>query len=67
MLALEGELDRFEKETIEFFTRVRNSYLDNAARQPDRYAVIDAEMPLEEVQSATLEAVQERFEEVRTK
>jgi dTMP kinase len=33
---------RFEKENRAFFTRVRNTYLDIAKREPERVAVIDA-------------------------
>lgn len=45
-----GALDRFEQEKVEFFERVRNAYLDMAQRSPDRYRVVDASLPLEEVQ-----------------
>ena len=44
------ELDRFEQETVEFFERVRQSYLDMARDQPERYRVIDASQPLDRVQ-----------------
>ncbi len=37
-----GELDRFEKEELEFFSRVRQAYLDIAADAPERCIVIDA-------------------------
>jgi dTMP kinase len=46
-----GELDRFEIEKIEFFRRVRATYLDVAALNPDRYRIIDASQPLNVVQS----------------
>ncbi|MCB1671766.1 MAG: dTMP kinase [Pseudomonadales bacterium] len=53
-----GELDRFEKEKLEFFQRVRATYLQRAAAEPARCAVIDAGQPLEQVKSATLEVVE---------
>ena len=37
-----GESDRFESESLLFFERVRSSYLERAAMQPARFAVIDA-------------------------
>jgi len=46
-----GALDRFEQEKVEFFQRVRNAYLEMAQRSPDRYRVIDASLPLNEVQN----------------
>lgn len=38
----EGNADRFEREELTFFERVRQSYLDQAKRFPERYRVIDA-------------------------
>ncbi len=46
-----GELDRFEQEEMAFFERVRQSYLERAAQSPERYAVVDASVPLEQVQA----------------
>lgn len=45
-----SEPDRFEQENIDFFTRVRNTYLQRARQFPQRYAVIDASPNLEQVQ-----------------
>ena len=42
--------DRFEQENIAFFERVRATYLQRAAQQPARYAVLDAGASLAEVQ-----------------
>ena len=36
------EKDRFEQETADFFTRVREAYLHRAAAAPERYAVVDS-------------------------
>jgi dTMP kinase len=44
--------DHFEREQRPFFQRVRNAYLELAAREPQRIAVIDAAQPLEDVQHA---------------
>lgn len=45
-----GALDRFEQEQVEFFERVRNSYLVMAKQYAERYRVIDASLPLGQVQ-----------------
>ncbi|MFT6389171.1 MAG: dTMP kinase [Cellvibrionaceae bacterium] len=45
-----AELDRFESEKIDFFERVRQSYLDRANSQTSRYRIVDAGKPLVEVQ-----------------
>ena len=45
-----GEPDRFEREQMDFFERVRQGYLAQAARDPARYRVIDASVSLEAVQ-----------------
>lgn len=46
-----GELDRFELEKLEFFDRVRATYLDRAGHEPERCIVINADAALEVVQS----------------
>ena len=45
-----AELDRFEREKIDFFERVRSGYLDRVEADPERFCVIDASEPLEQVQ-----------------
>ena len=37
-----GEGDRFERESREFFMRVRNAYLDRACRNPARFLTVNA-------------------------
>lgn len=41
--------DRFERESLDFFTRVRAEYLRRAAEAPARFVVIDANHPREKV------------------
>jgi dTMP kinase len=48
--SLRGELDRFERESTSFFDRVRRAFLSRAAEQPNRFVVIDAGQPLDDVQ-----------------
>ena len=45
-----GELDRFETEQLAFFERVRQAYLQRAATDLNRYKIIDASLPLSDVQ-----------------
>jgi dTMP kinase len=51
-----GAPDRFEIEKNEFFARVRTCYLDLAAREAQRFRVVDASRPLREV-SADVERI----------
>ena len=44
-----GELDRFEREDIQFFERVRQAYLDRAKQLPDVYRIIDASQTIDDV------------------
>jgi len=55
-----GELDRFEREQQAFFEKVRNTYLERAAAEPQRFCIIDASQPLEAVQ-ADIEAALQPF------
>jgi len=46
-----GELDRFEQEQRAFFENVRAVYLQRAADNPQRYRVLNAAQPLNDVQA----------------
>ncbi|HPE60726.1 MAG TPA: dTMP kinase [Thiolinea sp.] len=43
--------DRFEREADDFFEKVRQGYLAQAAQEPERFQVLDASRPLEVVQA----------------
>jgi len=51
--------DRFEREKIEFFERVRNRYLAVAASEPQRIRVIDAARDIPQVQAQLRNALAE--------
>ncbi|MCK0155413.1 dTMP kinase [Alcanivorax sp. S6407] len=42
-------LDRIEQEDQAFFERIRHCYLERASEQPERFRVLDAAQPLEQV------------------
>jgi dTMP kinase len=54
------EADRFEAERVDFFERVRAVYLERAAAEPARIAVIDAARSLEHVADTVLAVLRER-------
>lgn len=56
-----GKLDRIEQEAMDFFSRVRNTYLERARRYPQQFEVIDAGQPLEVVQARLLEVLERRL------
>ena len=47
-----AELDRMESESVNFHQAVRASYLERAKQMPEKYAVINADQPLDHVQAA---------------
>ncbi|CAD5107800.1 dTMP kinase [Zestomonas carbonaria] len=62
--AARGRLDRFEQEGREFFDAVRQTYLRHAASSPDRYRIIDAAQPLEQVQQVLDELLPQLLERI---
>ncbi len=52
-----GATDRFEEEQQSFFERVRQGYLDRAARYPERFVVIDAARGIDEVTAELIDVV----------
>lgn len=53
-----GDADRLEGEQAAFHARVREAYLAQASREPERFRVIDAGQPLPRVQAGIAAAVQ---------
>lgn len=57
-----SEWNRLDAYALEFHQRVRQGYLQLAAAEPQRWVVLDASRPWEEVQEALRRVVQERLE-----
>ncbi|HEY7906579.1 MAG TPA: dTMP kinase [Wenzhouxiangella sp.] len=55
------KLNRFELAEQAFFERVRQGYLDQAAKEPHRFCVINAAQGLKEVQADILAALEHRL------
>ncbi len=56
-----GTHDRMESQPLAFFESVRRGYLDLAAREPDRIAVIDASRTVDEVFDQLVAAFSDRI------
>ena len=52
-----GDADRIEREDDGFFERVRHAYLARATAEPQRFRVLDAARPVDEVLAAAIAAV----------
>jgi dTMP kinase len=59
----EGDWNRLDAYQEEFHQRVRDGYLSMAASDPERWVIIDAVPPVEEIQSNLLQVVLERLQE----
>jgi len=44
-----GVKDRFEKEQVEFFQRVEQTYLHRANEQPERFVIVNADQTINEI------------------
>lgn len=49
--------DKFERENAEFFSRIRQAYLQRAAQNPARFRIIDAGMPLDIVAKSVQDVI----------
>ncbi len=59
-----GVLDRFEREEISFFERVRQGYLDRAVVAPERYEIINAGRDLSDVENDLARILNDCLEDV---
>jgi dTMP kinase len=51
--------DKFERESADFFRRIRGAYLARAEQFPQRFRIIDSNQPLEQVKLAVSAALRE--------
>ena len=58
-----GELDRFEKEELEFHKRIRNTYLDLAKNNSNRIEIIDSSKKIESMLNNVRQAIEKLFNE----
>jgi len=58
-----GELDRFEKEELEFHKRIRNTYLDLAKNNSNRIKIIDSSQKIESMLNDVKQAIEKLFNE----
>ena len=49
--------DKFERESQDFFEKIRASYLERASEYPTRFQIIDANRPLADVESSVKEII----------
>ena len=56
-----GAADRFEVESMRFFERVRQAYLDRARANPHRFRVIDASLDEQQVWQQVKSILEEEF------
>jgi dTMP kinase len=53
-----SEYDRLESEKADFHARVRNAYLEIAGAEPERFLVVDAALPANEIAAAIRARIQ---------
>ena len=63
--AQSGELNRLDRQTIDFHHRVRDGYLKMAQAEPHRWMVIDAMQAIDDTQRAIRERLETALPEVR--
>ncbi len=56
-LATARSPDKFERESADFFTRIRLAYLQRAQQNPSRFRIIDANRALEDVKQSVEEII----------
>jgi dTMP kinase len=56
-----GQLDRMEQETIDFYKAIRQGYLSLAHESPERFVILDGTDPVEDLESEIWEQVQSKL------
>ena len=53
-----GGMDRFEREKINFFQKIRKSYLKSAKAEPNRIKIVDASLSITEIQEQLTQLIE---------
>ena len=56
-----GDANRYDRLGLEFHERIRQSFLSQAAAEPERFAVLDATAPLAEVSATVIATTRSRL------
>jgi dTMP kinase len=56
-----GEWNRLDDYQVEFYQRVRRAYLDMARLEPERWVIIDASAPFDQVQAEIKSVILQRL------
>ena len=56
-----GTLDRIEAESLHFFEKIRQGYLDLAKSEPERFFIIDGSLSVQEIENLIWDEVKKRF------
>jgi dTMP kinase len=56
-----GDANRYDRLGTAFHERIRRSFLEQAAAEPDRFAVLDATAPLAEVTARVIATIRQRL------
>ena len=57
----QAEINRMDLQEIEFYERVRTGYLTLATQEPERWIIIDANRPVDEIQADIRSHMEERL------
>lgn len=59
-----GSINRLDTYTIDFYRRVRDGFLELARQQPERWVVVNAALPFEDVQAELRRVVLDRLQKI---
>ena len=59
-----GSLDRIEQESLDFFKAVRSGYLELANNEPDRFVILDGQLPIEAIEQAIWTALSTKLSSI---
>ena len=58
VLERKEDMDRFEQEKIDFFQKIRKSYLKSAKAEPNRIKIVDASLSITEIQEQLTQLIE---------